>query len=53
MIEITIGMERWKCSNISNGVFETDAIIILVQHKLKNGPIRKMTRAGEVQASEE
>ena len=46
-----MGIDKWKCSNRLKVVFDTDAIIILVQHRLKNGPIRKMTRAGELIAN--
>jgi len=47
------GTVRCISCNKENSVFETEHIIILVQHRQKNEPTVKMTNAGELQASEE
>jgi hypothetical protein len=47
-----VGIERCKWSNRLNWVLETEAMIILEQHRVKKGPMEKITRAGDFHASE-
>lgn len=49
--ERRIGSERCRCWDGCHEVLETEAMIILEQHRVKNGLIENITRAGDFHAS--
>ena len=51
MIETAIGIDKCRFSNKVKFDLDTEATITLEQHRVKNGPITKMIRVGEAQAS--